>query len=87
MGLVLAMLAWEFNFDKRYDADGKVVSHGDTYMQTLVLATTLLAVISLVIKEYCASEWMVYRNPFEFSSQIMNELEYQAGNIDFEQMH
>jgi hypothetical protein len=72
LGLGLAITNWELSFEQR-EVDGQLVKPQTNILDIIVLVTTLLSILTVFIKEYCAVVWYDYRNPLAFYHSIIRE--------------
>jgi len=63
LGLTLAIYNWEVNFDSRRETSVEVLAKEQStdFLEGIVLLTSLLAIVAMLVKEYCNAMWFEYK--------------------------
>lgn len=63
LGLTLAIYNWELNFESRREISFEELAaeQSTNFLEGVVLLTSLLAIIAMLVKEYCNAMWYEYK--------------------------
>ena len=90
LGLGLCLLNWELSFKDRYElADNNDLEEfsGEmtrNFLESVIMATSFLAIFALFLREFCAAVWFEYRSPLQFSRHLEKFARTDRGELDNE---